>query len=495
MPQPPNIVLILTDQQRADLSAREGYPLDTTPFLDALAREGTWFDRAYTPMPVCGPARVSLLTGRYPSATRARTNHNIPDALYTRDLFDVFRAAGYATALVGKNHSHLTPDKADYWYQAGHLGLEGAEGTEDEAAFDAFLRTTHFHMVKEPSPFPLEAQLPYRLVSRASEWVEGVRDRPFLLWLSFPEPHNPYQVPEPYHALFPPEDLPPPLAGEEALEGKGFRFQWCRRAFETAFPDFAESLPRARANYMGMLRLLDDQVRRFVERLDAMGLADNTLIVFLSDHGDFVGDYGLMRKGAGLTESLCRIPFQFRGPGVHAGAGPHPACVSVCDILPTLCEAAGIATPKGVQGRSLWPLLTGGEYPAEDFDSAYAEHGFGGLPYGWNEPLDPLDDGLIPGEHGAWGAYDCLNSWTQSGLARMVRKGDHKLILHADGHGELYNVRADPAELHNLYDAPECRALRADLTETLALWLLRVVDPLPLPRARYVMKTRETGPP
>ncbi|NOX97493.1 MAG: sulfatase-like hydrolase/transferase, partial [Nitrospirae bacterium] len=104
----PNIVIIMTDQQRADLSAREGYPLDTTPFLDSLARTGTDFNRAYTCMPVCAPARVSMFTGRYPSATRVRTNHNLEDVTYSQDLIDVLKKQGYKVGLSGKNHSHLT---------------------------------------------------------------------------------------------------------------------------------------------------------------------------------------------------------------------------------------------------------------------------------------------------------------------------------------------------------------------------------------------------
>ena len=107
----PNIVLIMTDQQRADVSAREGFPLDTTPFIDELASRGVWFSRAYTPVPICAAARISLLTGRYPSAHRVRENRGIQYATYHQDLIDVLQANGYATALCGKNHSHLTPER------------------------------------------------------------------------------------------------------------------------------------------------------------------------------------------------------------------------------------------------------------------------------------------------------------------------------------------------------------------------------------------------
>lgn len=373
----------MTDQQRADLSRREGFALDTTPFLDSLATRGTWFNRAYTSMPACMPARVSMLTGRYPSATRVRTNHNIQDAYYDEDLFDIFRGLGYTTGLCGKNHSHLTPDKVDWWYECGHLGIEREDRTDEEKAFDAYLKQTHFHMSPDPTPFPLECQITYRLVTQAQRWVDSIVDRPqpFLLWLSFPEPHNPYQVPEPYYSMFPPKDLPSPGPDAESLDTKGFPYQWCRESFVKAFPDYEKHFARARSNYMGMLRLLDDQIKRFVGHLEDTSVLDNTILVVLSDHGDFVGQYGLLRKGPELPECLVRIPLLFSGPGVRPADAAHPTHVSIVDIMPTLCEAAGAPLPNGVQGRSLWPLLTGQPYPEDEFASAYAEHGFGGLHY------------------------------------------------------------------------------------------------------------------
>lgn len=224
MPNKPNIIIIMTDQQRADQSRREGFALDTTPFLDRLATQGTWFNKAYTSMPACVPARVSMLTGRYPSATHVRTNHNIEDAHYSEDLFDVFRRNGYRTALVGKNHSHLKPEKADFWYECGHLGIDGEERTDQEKAFDDWLKTTHFHMSKDAAPFPVECQIPYRLVTQAQRWVYSQQEKPFLLWLSFPEPHNPYQVPEPYYSMFAPESLPPNRTDAHDAKAKGFKF-------------------------------------------------------------------------------------------------------------------------------------------------------------------------------------------------------------------------------------------------------------------------------
>ncbi|QPC81313.1 sulfatase-like hydrolase/transferase [Phototrophicus methaneseepsis] len=482
----PNVVIIMTDQQRADVSKREGFPLDTTPFLDSLATQGTWFNRAYTSMPACLPARVSMLTGRYPSATHARTNHNEEDAFYETDLYDVMREQGYKTALCGKNHSHLKPDRMDYYFELSHGGGFGDDRTDDEKAFDDYLSSLSHRADSNPAPFGVEVQCPYRAVSAAMNWLDTIKegDDPFFLWLSFPEPHNPYQVPEPYFSMFPPETLPPTRSDKSALEKKGFKFQWLRHIGETAFPDYAEQLPRARANYFGMLRLIDDQIQRFVEYLDNQNLRENTLIIFLSDHGDYVGEYGLVRKGAELPEVLTRIPFQVMGPGVVASDQPHDAHISIVDIMPTICEAVGVDLPAGVQGQSLWPLLTGQDYPKEEFASAYAEHGFGGLHYTADDDFDPYEDGLNPVV-----SFDELNGWSQSGTMRMLRKGDWKLMFDMQGRGQLYHLSEDPVELNNLYGVADYQDIQSEMVAELLAWTLRAQDPLPHPRRRYKFKS------
>ncbi len=482
----PNIVVVMTDQQRADVSAREGFPLDTTPYLDSLAREGTWFNRAYTSMPLCSPARVSMLTGRFAGAHRIRENYGFEHAVYEKDLFDVMGTRGYATALIGKNHAHVRVDRVDYYSTYFHDGGESEKRSPEERAFDQWLQDLHHSVPRDATPFPVECQLPYRIVSEAQEWISSVGSRPFCLWLSFPEPHNPYQAPKPYYSLFPPDTLPPIRVGEEALPSKGFKWQYLRRLGEAAHPDYAASIPRARSNYFGLLRLLDDQMRRFVEFLEAKGLRENTLIVFLSDHGDFVGEYGLMRKGAELAEVLVRIPLFFNGPGIEGRAPPHGAHVSIVDLLPTLCEAVGIETPSGVQGRSLWPLLTGTDYPAEEFASVYAEQGIGGLHYN-EEDVAEVQPGLVITE--TYRAFDELNACTQSGTMRMVRRGHWKLALDMQGRGQLYNLATDRFETDNLYGSPEHAAVQGALLVELAAWMMRADDPLPVPERGYARKT------
>ena len=488
-----NILLVMTDQQRVDLRRGEGYSLDTMPFLDQFAAEGVDFGRAYTANPVCMAARVSLFTGRYPSAHQVRTNHNQRDALYTRDLLDVLKEAGYRTALCGKNHSHRNPEDFDFHETCGHLGYEGEiNETASEREFADFLCATNHMETCVPSPGGVEVQHPYRNVSSALRFIDSCpAGEPWFAWVSFAEPHNPYQVPAPYFDLFPPESLPPVHAGAECLEEKGPRWTWLRHTWERILgPDIESRILRARSNYHGMLRLIDDQFRRLVEGLEVRGLRDHTLIVYLSDHGDFVGEYGLIRKGADRPEMLTRIPLMMQGPGIPKAGRCENTCVNIIDLFPTICAMLGVPIPFGVQGRNLLPLLRGENVPPHEFDVAYAESGFGGL--WWTD-----SDGLtLPAEGAcdeAYTRFDCLNTWTQCGQVRMVRKGDWKIQCDMLGETNLYNLKDDPYELQNLAHHEKYAAIKAEMLGELAAAMMRAADPLPPPHHRYRVKRHPSG--
>jgi arylsulfatase A-like enzyme len=481
----PNIIVITTDQQRADLTAREGFGVDTTPFADQIAGNGVWFDRAYTTSPLCCPARASLLTGRYPSAHRVRENPAVREAVFDDDLPGFLRERGYATALIGKNHSYLGASDVDHLRLYGHDGALHNDTTEQQRQFDQWLRELRHDTATEPTPFPPELQCPYRIVSDSTRWIDSVVDQPFFLWMSFPEPHNPYQVSEPYFSLFPPEDLPPTRYGPEVLQRLPFSWQYLRQLGEAGDPDYAASIPRARANYCGMLRLFDDQLRRFVGFLDDRGLRTRTLLVVTSDHGDYAGEYGLVRKGAEVPEVLTRVPLLINGPGVTGPSGPHPAHVSLADIFPTICDALGGELPEGVQGRSLWPMLTGQDYPVEEFTSAYVEQGMGGLPYEPDDVPQPLPGLGGPGDRFN---FDELNAVTQSGDRRMVRSGDWKLVADKLGSTRLYHLPSDPYEVQDLSGDPNHAERHAELMRELATWMMRAQDPLPIPPNGYRRK-------
>ncbi len=482
----PNFIIIMADQLRADLLAREGYPLNTMPFTDRLAAEGTWFDRAYTPAPASGPARVAMLTGRFPSATHVRSNHNIRDAYYTKDLFDVAAENGYKTAMVGKNHSHLSPDRTDHWVGYGHGGQDnnGSKTPENEA-FDRFLGSTKLYSHLEPAPGTVENQLPYRMVTDAAQWISTLNNEPFLMWFSMAEPHNPYQTCEPFYSMFPPETLPALRTGAADMVTKGPEYQLLAEMMEQGHVGYSENLDRLHSIYHGMLYMIDTQIERLCDELKAQGVYDNTIIVFVSDHGDYVGEYGLMKKGVGLDDVLARIPMQWTGPGIVANAAPHDAHVSLVDIFPTFCEIIGAEIPIGVQGRSLWPLLRGKEYPREEFSSIIAQDGFGGMYYTKEDGEDYIAEGAV---HKEPGFFDELNTWTQSGTMRMLRNGDWKLVYDMDGNGQLYNVKEDPSEIVNLFANSRYSAEWDRLVELMLRWEVSTADPLPIPRNRYRYK-------
>jgi arylsulfatase A-like enzyme len=477
----PNFLIVMADQHRAGLTRATGGTLDTMPALDRLAASGASFDRAYTPAPLCVPARVSMLTGRWPHAHRVRQNSAARFASYSKDLFDVAREAGYKTGLAGKNHSHLTAQRVDFFRDYGHLqGSKPQNPSREQLEFEAWMMHLNHGVAAEPSPHGLEVQFPYRIVSDAIEFIQSAGDNPYALWVSFPEPHNPYQVPKPYFDMFPPESVPPRTVGPEVLKSKGFKWEWLRKLEEETYPGYDSHWRRTRSNYLGMLRLIDDQIDRLLKRVDLA----NTVIVYLTDHGDFFCDYGLIRKGVDLPEALTRIPMIWAGPGIRPQSKPA-AFVSTADLMPTICEAMGAPIPPGAQGRSLWPMLQGGDYPAEEFRSIYSEVGFGGMYYDAGDRINERW-GRVAGPQGAIPTFDELNPVTQSGNLKMVRMGDWKLTFDMLGNGALYNLAEDPYELRNLYGTPSLAQTQSQLTAELLAWTIRTQDDLPT--AAYATK-------
>jgi arylsulfatase A-like enzyme len=471
----PNILLLITDQTRADLTRKEGFALDTMPFADGLASRGMDFARAYCTIPACVPSRTSMLTGRWPQAHRVRMNLQAKEAFFEKDVYQVAREQGYRTGLCGKNHTYLTAPDVDVFHDYSHEGGPKEPGTSpDSTRFEQWLKGLDFNVALEPAPFPLETQLPYRIVSDAIGFMQSGAGRRFFLQVSFPEPHDPEQVPKPYWDMFPPDTLPERAVGPEAIPHLGYRAQWLDRLAKDGFPQTEKLWRRYVSNYLGAMRMVDDQIKRLLDFMQGAGLLDNTIIVRVADHGDYLMDYGLARKGVGLPEALTHIPMTWTGPGIK----PRPqveksAFVSMADVMPTLCEAMGAEIPAGVQGRSLLPLLRGETFPAEEFRSIVSQVGVGGLYY---EASDNVPVSISRGTGGHW---DELNGVTQSGNAQMVRMGDWKLIYDMMGYGQLYDLATDPHEMRNLFGQPQAATEQARLMAELAMWTIRNQDSLP----------------
>jgi len=470
----PNVVLLIADQVHAGLSKRSGYKFDTMPTIDAMAARGVDFERAYCTIPACVPSRTSMLTGRWPQAHRVRMNLDPDAAVFERDVFQVAHERGYRTGLCGKNHTYLTKTSVDVWNEYGHAGGHKAPGaSRDVDAYERWLKGLHFNVALEPAPYPLETQLPYRIVSDAIDFMRTSQGQPFFVEISFPEPHDPEQVPRPYWDMFPPDEIPDRGAGPEALAHLGDRAQWLDRLQTAGFPATEKVWRRYVSNYLGALRMIDDQIARLLAYMEKAGIIDNTIFVMLADHGDYLMQYGLARKGVGLPECLTRIPMTWWGKGIKPRREvTEQAFASMADVMPTICEAMGAEIPIGVQGRSLLPLLRGEDYPAEEFRSIVSQVGVGGLYY---EASDDIPVSIAEGH----GGYDELNKFTQSGNQQMVRMGDWKLIYDMMGYGQLHNLKADPYELNNLFNEPSVAAEQAKLMAELAMWTIRNQDSLP----------------
>lgn len=489
----PNIILISCDQFRADVCQREGFPLDTTPFLDSLARAGAWFDKSYAASPSCVPSRNALWTSRWPTSTGIKCNANVDDyPRFETGMDDVIKSQGYKMAAIGKMfHSYLRlrPQEFDCWKPYGHLGEPGTDDPEVKK-FDEFLQSTEFYAHLKAAPFPAEMQQPYRMVTDAQNWIGSLdKKEPFFMYLSFNEPHNPYQLSEPYYSMFPPDKLPPLKAGPEAIESSGLKNVLLKELMSEAYTNLDEDLPRLRSIYYGTMRMIDDQVKRLAAFLKEKGIYENTLLVFIADHGDYGGEYGLMKKGAEMTESVTRIPMLWHGPGIIPQTAPQEAHVSNIDIMPTICDMLGVPLPNGVQGRSLWPILSGRPYPKEEFASVLVMQGMGGLEYTSVKDLNPYSEGTLQRKQPRF--FDELNSWTQSGILRMLRKGDWKLIYDMQGRGRMIHLSEDPGEIHNLYGSAEHQQKQMELLQDMLAWELRTQDPLPMPDKashKYIMK-------
>jgi len=421
MPKP-NILVFFTDQQRWDTLGVCGNPDGLTPHFDRLARRGTFFERAVTPQPVCGPARSCLQTGQYATTTGVHCNGRElkPDA---PKLAELCRQAGYHTAYMGK------------WHLSEGTG-PGPVPADRRAGYREWLAANCVELVSGPYSARLwdendrPRELPgYRsdaLTDAAIRFLDrrsGNEDDPFLLYLSSLEPHHQntddsYPSPHGMERSYDDARVPPDL---RALGGSTAR-DW--------------------AGYCAMIKRLDDNLGRILDALESTGQAENTIVVCLSDHGCHFKTRNDEYKRS-PHESSVRVPLVFAGPGWRSG-GLHDRPVSLVDVMPSLLDSAGIAVPAEVEGRSLLPLVRGGA--ADLPDHAYIQFGDRGLP-----PGRALHTGR----------------WKYAVTAEDAYRGAATAPEYRETH--LYDLRADPYELSNLIRSPAhretCEALSAALLE------------------------------
>ena len=351
MPRP-NILLIYTDQQRADTIHAAGNPVIKTPHLDRLAREGTLFRSSYTASPVCVSARCSLIYGQYPHNTGCFSNgYPMPD---DRPSFvQLLTEAGYRTHGIGK--MHFTPDSRAL---RGFQSREHQEELRTRVADDDYLEFLHasgFEHVYDPFGqrgemyyIPQPAQMPARLHGtnwvgdRAVEFLRSAdKGQPFFLWASFIHPHPPYSPPTPWNKLYRGALMPLPKrpAGYEALQTWWNRYQ-NRYKYRDAGTD--DNLLRVmKAYYYACISFIDFQMGRILDALAEGGQLDNTLVLFTSDHGEFLGDYGCFGKRS-MLDPPARVPLIVRYSERFASGRLCDTPVSTVDVMPTFLAAAGV---------------------------------------------------------------------------------------------------------------------------------------------------------
>lgn len=418
----PNVIVFFTDQQRWDTLGVNGNPLDLTPNLDRMARYGTHAELAFTSNPVCGPARAALQTGQYPTAAGVHRNGlSLPEDATT--LAGCLGRAGYTTGYIGKWHLAETepvPPSARGGYQSW-LASNVLEFTSDE------YRTVMYDEEGDPVELP-----GYRADGQTDAAIRFLADHaadedPFLLFCSFIEPHHQnhrddYPAPEGYAERYASRWLPPDLA---TLGGTAHRHI---------------------GGYCGQIKRLDECLGRMLDALRSLDLADDTIVLFTSDHGShFKTRNGEYKRSC--HDGSIRVPFVVRGPGFDSG-GTLRQLISTVDLAPTLLDACGVEVPDTMQGRSILPLLHGG---GDD----WPDHVF--------TQVSESEVGRVI-RTDRWKYYVTApegDGWNQAGSDNYVEAA-------------LYDLYADPYELNNLVGRSSLRAVCDELASTLTDRILAI---------------------
>ncbi|MGH9227206.1 MAG: sulfatase family protein [Acidimicrobiales bacterium] len=445
----PDIVLLLTDQQRFDQVGYASGGHFPTPNLDRIARGGVVFENAYSASTVCVPARVALMTGIEPHRVPTQENQfALREGFWT--VAHELRRAGYQTALIGK--AHFAPVHAQHGFETlrlcEHLQAQGLgslsrqRNDELDDYHDWLLARGYPDWRLDDAAAPAGTGrarhvFPYGPGVHPTGWVEQEataflegRDpnRPLFLVVSFPHPHAPYNPPEPYASMFDPADSRLPDGGFEVNAGLPLVCQLALARSQTR--DEAADEPRVRrflATVRGLIKHIDDAIERVVARLDL----SSTLVAFTSDHGDYAGHRGLLRKSPWMPfDDLARVPLCFAGYGVEGGRA-MPGPVQNYDFALTALDYAGLEPGvDDVDGRSLRPLLSAREEAAHLDRSVFCAIGMG---------------------------------WP------MVRRGAYKYVVHPEQVAPvLFDLEHDPGERVNLAGDPRYARVERELADLLA---------------------------
>jgi len=465
----PNFVVFMPDQLRADAVGCFGNPAARTPHIDALAERGVRFSDAWAQHPVCSPSRVSLLTGWYPHVAGHRSLTNLIED-HEPNLFRSLRASGYSVAIAGDRGDVFAPGVTE-----ASSDVCGFLDPPDPVAARA----------RWTSPFPEDHRLHRAMyfgetgdrdsvdfdeatVRTAQRWLrEAAPDgQPWALWVPLIFPHPPFTVEEPWFSLHDRRDMPLPLAPAGASGKPGFMAEY-RDVY--GWDDLTDDdLREIVATYYGMVSRVDDQLGRIIATIDEIGATGDTVVIFLSDHGEYLGDFGLVEKWpSALDPCILRNPLIIAGAGLPSGRVVDRP-VELIDLLPTVCELADVDVAHTHFGRSLLPVIDDPSTTHREFTCA--EGGFratdqhlfetAGFIYEKKARLQRERPELV-------------------GTAMVLRTPTHTYVHRRYESDEFYDRVADPDETNNLIGRADDLELQQELRDLLLGWLADTSDVIP----------------
>ncbi|WP_346698767.1 sulfatase-like hydrolase/transferase [Catenibacillus scindens] len=478
-----NYVVFFTDEMRAENLGCYGHPLAKTPNYDRLAAEGTLFENHYVANPVCVGSRCSLFTGWYPHVNGFRSLLNFispNDPNFLKELKD----AGYQVVMYGKNHAldsaSVHTSLTGYDSCDGLSEEKGSVWQETEATRKKrgrFLFSDDYTML-----FPamddneLESMHDTQIVRKGVEFIRQWKpgDPPFFLFISINNPHAPYVCPKRYYDMYPPEQF----SLRRYKEGAKPEFIRQLRQYSN-FETVDESVfQKCAAVYQGMITYCDDMLGRVLDALDQCHLWENTIVAATSDHGDFAGDYGLVEKWPNaFYDNLVKTPLIIRVPGA-VGGHRVSAPVSELDIFPTFMDYAQVSVGHDQFGKSLRLQLEGDS--GDENAAVFCEGGydlrepqcFEGTERDYSFLLKKdcvyYPKMMIQQEQG-----ECVCRGT------MMRQGAYKLIMRSSGEHEFFDLKKDPGEERNLYNAPEYASIISRMEKEMLLWYIQTSDVVP----------------
>ncbi|MBA2667754.1 MAG: sulfatase-like hydrolase/transferase [Trueperaceae bacterium] len=481
LPARPNVLVVLCDQMKATASRLYAATGTPTPALERLAESGVLFRTAFTPHPLCVPARASLWTGRYPHAHGSRDNETLLDE-HAEHAFDTWRAAGYHLALIGKNHVFGAPRHRalfDTWCELDHEGLPERTSTRGLPWVVPTAVIDGAHAIRKAMPQqaaavsyavgdgPIEGYGSAVIAAQTERFLAEHGHEPFVAWVSFPDPHTPYEAPQRYVDAVVADgvDMPPQPDRAPDDAARPERFRVLERVL--GVDDADEHDVRALwTTYLAQVRFVDDALGRILDAVERQGLSERTIVVFCSDHGDLTGEHRMTRKGGAFFDALVRVPLAIAWPGTLPAGVVDESLVNLVDLAPTLLRLTGCAPLAHTHGQPL-PSVT--DAPTREY--AFAEYGAGG-PHVTLAHLDALPVG-----RGTSAGQATLRAREAEGERRMVRGRRWKYVTDPTGDlDELFDLEADPWEHHDRAADPALRGVIEEHRQRLLAWAVATDD-------------------